>query len=104
MISFLNHQHIFGYLPTGELLLYEKEGNRIIESWTKNLNQNIELIAATPHTIYVRDTDNSLIIVINLLDSQIKNESHLIWYPNDIFIDRGIYSIFNSRKLYLISI
>ena len=103
-ISFLNHQHIFGYLSTGEMVLHKKEGDRIIEGWSKNLKHNIELLAATTNTIYVQDIENKLIWKINFHNGDVKSKSNLIWRSEDIFIDTEIYSIFNSRKLYLISI
>ena len=100
----MNHQHIFGYFSSGEMVLYKKEGDRIIEGWSKKLKHNIELLAATPNTIYVQDIENKLIFQINFHNGVVKSKSNLIWRSEDIFIDTEIYSIFNSRKLYLISI
>ena len=104
IISFLNHQHIFGYFSTGEMVLYKKEGDRIIKDWSKNLKHNIELLAATPNTIYVQDIENKFIWKINFHNGDVKSKSNLIWHSENIFIDSEIYSIFHRRKLYLISI
>ena len=86
------------------MVVYKKEGNRIIEGWSKNLNHNIELLAATPNTIYIQDIENKSIWKINFHNGDVKSKSNLIWHSENIFIDTEIYSIFNSRKLYLISI
>ena len=102
-ISYLDNKKIVGYMPTGQVYVYQINDDGIIHLWDENYNHNIEILNVSTNTIYIEDKESHKILSINLVDANKNKISYTIWKPDQIIINDNMYSCLSNNKLYIIN-
>ncbi len=103
LLSYLDNNKIVGYVPTGQVYVYQLNDNKIRSFWNEDYSRNIEILNVSKNTIYIEDKDDNKILSINFTDTNKNTISYTIWKPSQIIINEDIYSCLSNNKLYTIN-
>ena len=102
-VHHVDSKYIVGYNTYGYIALYEKTEENIEKVWSKKYDF-IELLISNDGAVYVYNSSNLLLEMLEYYSGDILNTYNLIWEPENIVVDKKYLGCFNDRKLYFLNL